>query len=174
MSTKASSDHRQGLAARPVFAALRRLAALPRRWLHRAEPEGHDPEPPGVRSGLILAILAGWVVFLAASLTGLYWMAAEVVRPMPASQTVSDFPEPRLQIDARSDLETLSAAQSERLNRTGWVDRPTGRVEIPIGRAMDLVAGMGARAWQPLEAGAPDNARARAVNAAEQAQGRTP
>lgn len=174
MSRREASNTPQGLATRLALGPLRGLAQLARRWLGGWGPAGHAPESPHIRSGLVLAILGGWVLFLAASLAGLAWMAADVLHPAPASQSIGRFPEPELQTNARADLERLDAAQSERLNRTGWADRATARVEIPIGRAMDLVAAMGARAWQPLEAEAADTARNRAVNSAEQAQGRAP
>ena len=52
-------------------------------------------------------------------------------------------PEPRLQTNDRADLERFRAAEEQKLNSYGWVDKDAGVIRIPIGRAMDLTAQRG-------------------------------
>lgn len=53
------------------------------------------------------------------------------------------FPQPRLQVDPRSELERAQARDRELFNSYGWTDRNAGAVRIPIERAMDIVAERG-------------------------------
>ena len=48
-------------------------------------------------------------------------------------------PQPRLQVEPRTDLEHLRRHEDELLNSYGWVDPKAGLVRIPIDRAMDLL-----------------------------------
>jgi hypothetical protein len=52
-------------------------------------------------------------------------------------------PEPRLQIDAHNELRQMRAAEEAALNSYGWVDKDSGRVRIPIERAMEILAKKG-------------------------------
>ncbi len=52
-------------------------------------------------------------------------------------------PEPRLQTDDRVDMEKFRAAEGQKLNSYGWVDKDAGILHIPIKRAMDLIAQRG-------------------------------
>jgi hypothetical protein len=47
---------------------------------------------------------------------------------------------PRLQSEPRAELAAFLREKRERLDGYGWVDAPTGRVHIPIDRAMRLLA----------------------------------
>jgi hypothetical protein len=49
-------------------------------------------------------------------------------------------PQPRLQTDARGDLEALRASEEKQLESYGWIDRDAGTVHIPIDRAMEMLA----------------------------------
>jgi hypothetical protein len=49
-------------------------------------------------------------------------------------------PEPRLQTNDQADLEKFRAAEEEKLNSYGWVNKEAGIIRIPIERAMDLIA----------------------------------
>ena len=60
------------------------------------------------------------------------------------------FPEPRLQVNPRTDLEQLKAHESDVLTTYGWVDREGGVVRIPIEHAMDLVSQRGLPDLKPL------------------------
>ncbi len=64
-------------------------------------------------------------------------------------------PEPRLQVDPRSDLAELRAAKQAELTGYGWVDQPHGIVHIPIGAAMQRIAERGLPDWPGKSAPAP-------------------
>src|SRR5215470_5163951 len=53
-------------------------------------------------------------------------------------------PAPRLQVEARKDLQALHAEEDALLDGYGWVNRPAGTVRIPIDRAMALLVERGA------------------------------
>jgi hypothetical protein len=48
-------------------------------------------------------------------------------------------PTPRLQSEPAADLEQMRQAQQEILNSYGWADKATGKVRVPIDRAMDML-----------------------------------
>lgn len=48
-------------------------------------------------------------------------------------------PAPRLQVDPAVDLEQVRHSQNEELNSYGWADEATGKVRVPIDRAMDML-----------------------------------
>jgi len=60
-------------------------------------------------------------------------------------------PEPRLQPNPNFDMLTLRTEEDALLSSYGWADRTTGKVRIPIDRAMDLIAaqGLGAQSAAP-------------------------
>jgi len=70
----------------------------------------------------------------------------EKTRPT-AAETRADiratFPEPRLEEDERSQLNTFLAEQNHQLNSYGWVDEKAGVAHIPIERAMELTVQRG-------------------------------
>jgi hypothetical protein len=49
-------------------------------------------------------------------------------------------PAPRLQKNPRRDLADLRERERTLLESYAWVDRPAGRVRIPVDRAMTLMA----------------------------------
>ena len=53
------------------------------------------------------------------------------------------FPEPRLEVNERSELQGVVLSQEQELNSYGWVDEKAGVVHIPIERAMQLIAQKG-------------------------------
>jgi hypothetical protein len=48
-----------------------------------------------------------------------------------------------LQIDAHNELRQMRVAEDAMLNSYGWVDKDSGRVRIPIERAMEILAKKG-------------------------------
>lgn len=48
-------------------------------------------------------------------------------------------PVPRLQVDPKQDLARVRAEQDHILETYGWADQGTGKVRIPIDRAMELL-----------------------------------
>ena len=53
------------------------------------------------------------------------------------------FPSPRLEVDERSQLNSIRLAEENTLHSYGWVDEKAGTVRIPIERAMDLLVRRG-------------------------------
>jgi hypothetical protein len=121
---------------------------------------GDEPRNPHVRHepgdvnalaltkfGLAMAALI--VVFL----FGLWGMfeylknrEAEVGLPLSPSAMVNTQrqpPEPRLQRHAAQDMRDWRAAEDKALHQYGWIDPDKGIVQIPVERAMDLIAQRG-------------------------------
>src|SRR5436305_10046235 len=57
---------------------------------------------------------------------------------IPATRA-AEFPQPRLEVQPGANLASLRAAEEADLNSYGWIDRPSGRVRIPIAEAMRLL-----------------------------------
>ena len=53
-------------------------------------------------------------------------------------------PAPRLQTQPRQELKNMRAEEDRVLRGYGWADPQTGKVQIPIDRAMELLAAAGA------------------------------
>lgn len=58
-------------------------------------------------------------------------------------QDADKFPQPRLEINERDQLNDRRLKEEETLNSYGWVDQKAGIAHIPIERAMELVAQQG-------------------------------
>jgi hypothetical protein len=54
-----------------------------------------------------------------------------------------NFPSPQLEIDERTQLNSVRTDEAQMLSTYGWVDQKAGIVRIPIDRAMDLIAQRG-------------------------------
>jgi hypothetical protein len=66
-----------------------------------------------------------------------------VPSPLAAEYGLKEPPEPRLQTDPLLDLQKLRARDAERLSTYAWVDRDAGVVQLPIERAIELLAARG-------------------------------
>jgi hypothetical protein len=110
---------------------------------------GH--ELSDLRPGYIalFGIVLTAVIVAAAVITSLlvHFKAAEQTRqetPIPRlAREREPTPEPRLQIDAHNELRQMRAAEDAVLNSYGWIDKDSGRVRIPIERAMEILAQKG-------------------------------
>src|SRR5262245_53933348 len=110
---------------------------------------GH--ELSDLRPGYIalFGVVLTTVIVAAAVITSLliYFKAVEQSRqetPIPRlAREREPTPEPRLQIDAHNELRQMRAAEEAALNSYGWVDRDSGKVRIPIERAMEILAKKG-------------------------------
>jgi len=109
-------------------------------------PYGHEPESASVR-GTVAAIIS-LAVLIALIMTVVYWFMGEVRqhRMVPPEYT-----RPRTQVqqpslsgqdwtDPGHALEQLRQREYPRLHNYEWIDRAAGRVQIPITRAMELLA----------------------------------
>ena len=82
-----------------------------------------------------------------------------VMEQKQLSQMVQRFPTPRLETDdGNQDIAEMHAREDLLLNYYSWVDRSSGKVRIPISRAMELIAKNGlpvapAEQTEPLMAG---------------------
>jgi hypothetical protein len=65
--------------------------------------------------------------------------------------TPTTFPAPRLQGDPVAEYNRLRAQQLAKLGSYAWVDRDAGIVQVPIERAIRLLAARGNDAYGPLE-----------------------
>jgi len=55
----------------------------------------------------------------------------------------SEFPEPRLEDNERTELAPFRYQEEQTLNSSGWVDQNAGVAHIPITKAMELIAQQG-------------------------------
>jgi hypothetical protein len=126
-------------------------------------------EPGGIHVLAVLAITAGFAVFVAICVAGLYfyyaWAERNIPPPVPHS-----FPKPVLEQTPLLDLQKLQEKQRAQLQGYAWIDRGKGVARIPIERAMKMVAGRGADAYKPYSAPQPQAAPAGKPEGAAPAQ----
>jgi hypothetical protein len=92
---------------------------------------------------LLAAMVAGAVLVASVALFYAYPQA----RPAAPRALGELPPEPRLQIDERTDMAALRAQQLQRLQSWGWIDRAHGVAHQPIDQAMQRVAREGIDLW---------------------------
>lgn len=111
----------------------------------------HTPERPAVATRYLLWAAGGSLLLLVGAIVVLdfIYLSDVPVRTMPPPQT---FPAPRLRVDEPAELQQLLAAQRARLGEFRWTDDTHQFVQIPIERAMHLIAQQGAGAYGPLTA----------------------
>jgi hypothetical protein len=107
-------------------------------------------ESPEVAIRPILAAALGAGLLLAGTISGLdmIWHRAVPVRTVPPPRS---FPQPQVRTDERAQRLQLEARQRERLEAYHWADQQRAFVQIPIERAMQIIAQEGAQAYAPLE-----------------------
>jgi hypothetical protein len=94
------------------------------------------------RFGIGMAFLI--LVFLF-SLVGLFRYfarrAAEAQPPVPpmGAMVEKPLPGPRLQPHPSLEMKEMRDAEDRKLNQYAWIDPDKGIVQIPVGRAMDLI-----------------------------------
>jgi hypothetical protein len=101
-------------------------------------------ETSDASSVLISALAVGFAAFIL--LSPLILKTLNPVRETTARPGQRP-PEPRLQIDARSDLARFRSSEQSQLDTTGWIDRDHNIVRIPIKEAMQLIVRRGLRGW---------------------------
>lgn len=106
-------------------------------------------ETPQVRLRPVLYSALGALLLLALSVAVLravyYWQVPVQSFPAPAK-----FPQPRVETGQRAERDRLAREQNARLSGYHWVDRNSGIIQIPIARAMQILAAEGASGWAPL------------------------
>ena len=116
----------------------------------RTEPA--DLNPKAVVWTAICLLLGLWAIVVAVYPLFRYLQYERTGGLQPSKVLVSVPPlppQPRLQENAKRDLQDLRAAENTALNSYQWVDRGRGIVSIPIGRAIQIVAQRGVPPSQP-------------------------
>lgn len=115
--------------------------------------------------GALLKFAFWMAISMAVVLVGMKWTFDYYARTQPLGAPASPLlagrelpPSPRLQARPRLELKDYCEAQQQDVNSYGWVDRASGVVRIPVGRAMDLVLARGLAARPASEA--PDGTAA--------------
>ena len=102
-------------------------------------------EPSDVRASRVWWVAAGLIALVLAFAAALWamteWFGRIDTQPPASAVERTDLvpPEPRLQPDPASDLESLRARETRLLSTYGWIDRETGIARIPIERAMRVL-----------------------------------
>ena len=114
--------------------------------------ESHADEwlvSPQVRTRNVLLSALAFLMLLGAAigLLDVIYYRQIPIQSFPAPET---FPQPRVQTGQRAQLRDLQKQQLSRLHGYRWVDRENGLIEIPIVRAMQLLAGEGMQAYASL------------------------
>jgi hypothetical protein len=123
-----------------------------------AERRSYEPEATPIKPLVIFAV--GLALLIALAIVVAYFTlqlfigqqaTQEARRPAPVLAPAGP-PGPRLQTNAPQDLRAYQQAEEELLSSYGWVDQQSGRVHIPIQRAMQLLVERGL----PKAGGAPE------------------
>jgi len=104
-------------------------------------------EAPEVRTSVVLGAVFGFLAFSALSIGGiaLWYSHAGVNLFVPPRA----FPAPRLETRNGQDLARLLPSRTDRATGYAWADRKAGLIRIPVARAMEILAGRGAKAYDP-------------------------
>jgi hypothetical protein len=106
-------------------------------------------EQPDVREGAIAAIMAGFFVFVVLVAISLFFFYQSLAHDATFVKP-NVFPSPRLQTGSDGLRDPEIARQQADLDRFRWIDRTHGLYQIPIERAMKLVAARGRKAYDPV------------------------
>ncbi len=109
-------------------------------------------EPADVDARLVVSIGVGILVTATVVIALLYFYFAYLANrrarlsppPLPMNLHGDVIPpEPRIQASPSSDLHALRIYEDAVLEKYAWIDKSKGRLGIPIGRAMQLIAQRG-------------------------------
>ncbi|HTY40942.1 MAG TPA: hypothetical protein VMH79_03620 [Thermoanaerobaculia bacterium] len=113
------------------------------------EERERSREEPAVREGVVAAVMAGFVVFVVVAAIGLSFFYKTLAHDA-AFVPVQEFPAPRLQTLSDGVRDPEISKQQADLQHFRWIDRAHGVFQIPIERAMRLVAARGPKALDPI------------------------
>lgn len=100
-------------------------------------PERHESATLDGRLVRRVALIGVTVLLLVLGLGYVYWLHLFApYPPLPVAAPAG----PHLQTQAPQDLARLRAEQAARLQRYAWADRSHDTAQVPIGRAMELLA----------------------------------
>ncbi len=116
------------------------------------EEMGHRalPQPADVDNRAVLAVVGGFLLFVAAAIAGLLLFLNAKAPSAFFPPVERRFPAPALQPSPQADLAQFEAEQQARLSGYAWVDRDHDQARIPIDQAMQLVAGRGPHAYDAI------------------------
>ncbi len=133
------------------------------------------PEPPSVGMAFVGWSAVASLLLLVVSIGALLGIFHAVV-PSKAPTAPQAFPQPRVDVRETDELRRVTEAQSKKLETWQWADSQHSTVQVPIERAMQLLARKGGDAYQPLLT-SPQAALSPPTAAAERTaiqQGKTP
>lgn len=107
------------------------------------EITGHEVQDveitPIVITGVVLAVVAGVILAISVGLFRYFTATAPQAPPNPMVQEVQPFPPvPRIEEHPATEVEQLRRQEDNILSTYGWADKKSGKVRIPIDRAMEL------------------------------------
>ncbi len=136
------------------------------------------PEPSSVSMTFVGWSAFGAIVLLVLAIGGLHviYNASVSNRTMPAPAA---FPQPRVDTDDAAKLHQILGAQTKKLQSWGWADDQHTLVQVPIERAMRMMAKKGEGGYDALmpaqpALSAPGSAAQRAVTPGETSQDAAP
>src|ERR1051326_4941543 len=108
------------------------------------ESAGYERKDLSPRAIALFGVALSIVIVLSAGLVTLFPLYAETrfagaQDPPPPLVVTRETTEPRLQVNAPSELRTIREAEDRMLNSYGWVDPQGETVRIPIDRAMEIL-----------------------------------
>lgn len=128
----------------------------------RHEPAEFDSE---IHVRTIFGVLAGLAILVAVAFAGMiafsgFLRSRSIARdpePLPIAEASQPRPRPRaaLQADPTADMKTFAKEEEAALTSYAWLDRANGVAQIPVERAIDLVAERGLPVPPPLPEAAP-------------------
>lgn len=117
------------------------------------ESAGYERKDLSPRAIALFGVALSIVIVLSAGIVTLFQLYAgsrfaRRQAPRPPLAVTREATEPRLQVNAPSELRTVREAEDRILNSYGWVDPQGETVRIPIERAMEILAQKGLPARQ--------------------------
>ncbi|HEV8517141.1 MAG TPA: hypothetical protein VGQ54_01110 [Burkholderiales bacterium] len=105
----------------------------------------HEPAQIDAQTSLLVALgVVGILITIALAMHALIRHfndgQPQAENPPAWSQIRSAFPEPRLEPVPATEISTLNAEKRRLLNGYRWIDKEQGIIQIPIERAMQLLA----------------------------------
>src|ERR1035441_5137654 len=122
------------------------IPVLKERWAMETNKTGpgYETRDASIRGLVLFAVgLAATLVLIFVGMVGVFHYFSRSQSLGPPASPFADVrtlpPQPRLQVEPRTDLEHLRRHEDDLLNSCGWVDPKAGVVRIPIDPAMVLL-----------------------------------
>lgn len=112
-----------------------------------------DFERTDVPPSLLARLAAGVAAFVIAVPLVMQWVYPQTRQPGSPRLPGIAAGAAVLEVNPRAKLVQFEQAESAALDRYGWIDRERGVVQVPISRAMELLAQGGLPGWPPASSG---------------------